>query len=145
MLKKRNQSWYGDNQTDVREEILRYSTLNGYPAENFADASCSCGGQKFHLLLDDCEGAAVRRCSSCGTQHSIGDSDTYLRDAELEECGCPCGSDDFQISVGVSLYENTNDVRWLYLGCRCPQCGLTAVYGDWKSEFAGYDLLLQKV
>jgi hypothetical protein len=50
-----------------------------------------------------------------------------------------------EITVGVSLYANSEDVRWLYLGCRCPQCGLTAVYGDWKCEFVAYDLLLKKV
>jgi hypothetical protein len=33
----------------------------------------------------------------------------------------------------------------LYLGCRCPACGLVAVYGDWKNEFNGYRELLAKV
>jgi len=78
-------------------------------------------------------------------EHPIGDSSEYLKDAELEERACPCGSEEFEITVGVSLYEDSNDVRWLYVGCRCPKCGLTAVYGDWESEFNGYQSLLARV
>ncbi len=145
MLKKRGKYWYGDSRTDIQAEILRYSKVSGYLAQHFADAVCTCSGTTFRLWLDENEGAALRQCSSCGTRHPIGDSGKYLEDAELEECGCPCDNDDLEIAVGVSLYEDSSDVRWLYLGCRCPQCGLTAVYGDWKNEYAGYDSLLQNV
>ena len=68
-----------------------------------------------------------------------------MHEAQLEECACPCGREAFKISAGVSLYEGSHDVRWLYLGCRCAQCGLTAVYGDWKNECEGYQTLLVKV
>jgi hypothetical protein len=145
MLTKRGQYWYGDGRKDVHSEIERYSERNGYLAQHFADSVCSCGSQIFRLWLDESEGAAVRQCSKCGAQHPIGDSGEYLEDAVLEECGCPCGSDDLEISVGVALYENSEDVRWLYLGCRCHQCNLTAVYGDWKNEFTSYVSLLQNV
>ncbi|WP_193378329.1 hypothetical protein [Schlesneria paludicola] len=30
------------------------------------------------------------------------------------------------------------------LGFRCTACGLTAVYGDWKNEYNGYQELLAK-
>jgi hypothetical protein len=63
----------------------------------------------------------------------------------LGECACPCGQEEFEITVGVSLYEESEDVKWLYLGCRCPACGLVAVYGDWKSEYEGYRGLLARV
>jgi hypothetical protein len=130
---------------DIREVVAAYSRQNGYAAEHFANATCACGGTAFELVLDDDEGAAVRTCSSCGCEHPIGDSEEYLEDAELEECECPCGAATFEITVGVSLYPDSEDVRWLYLGCRCPSCGLTAVYGDWKNEFIGYRGLLALV
>jgi hypothetical protein len=57
----------------------------------------------------------------------------------------PCGGEEFEITVGVSLYEGSEDVRSLYIGCRCPGCGLSAVYGDWKNEFNGYRDLLARV
>jgi hypothetical protein len=37
------------------------------------------------------------------------------------------------------------DARWLYVGCRCPACGLTACYGDWKIGGGGYHDLLGSV
>ena len=144
-LKVRGEHRYGDMQSDIRDEILRYSNLNGYVAEHFADAVCKCGGKIFHLLLDDTEGAAVRDCKACSLKHPIGDSDEYLEDAEVKECACPCGGEELEITIGVSLYKESDDVRWLYIGCRCPQCGLTAVYGDWKNEYNGYRKLLDNV
>ena len=144
-IQKRGNHSYGDNQADIREEIARYSVLNTYVADHFADSVCSCGSHVFRLLLDDTAGAAVRRCVSCSAEHPIGDSKDYLEDAEVGECACPCGGEDFEITVGVSLYDDSEDVKWLYLGCRCPACGLVAVYGDWKNEFEGYRKLLAQV
>jgi hypothetical protein len=144
-LKKRGKYRYGDGQADTRAEVLRYSKKNAYPAHHFADSLCTCGGKRFRLSLDDTEGAAVRACVGCDSQCPIGDSDEYLEDAELEECVCPCGGEEFEITIGVSLYEGSEDVRWLYVGCRCPACGLTAVYGDWKNEFNGYRDLLARI
>jgi hypothetical protein len=145
VLKKRGKYRYGDSQSDIREEMLRYSKLNDYVAHHFADAVCTCGSKVFGLWIDNDEGAAVRKCAACSSEHPIGDSDEYLEDAEIEECACPCGGEKFEITVGVSLYDDSEDVRWLYLGCRCPACGLTAMYGDWKNEFDGYQELLSRV
>jgi hypothetical protein len=144
-LKKRGKYRYGDSQADIRAEVLRYGKENGYSAHHFADSLCACGGKRFRLSLDDTEGAAVRTCVECDSKRPICDSDEYLEDAELEKCACPCGGEEFEITVGVSLYEGSEDVRWLYFGCRCPACGLTAVYGDWKNEFNGYRDLLARV
>lgn len=143
-LVERGDYQYGDCQADIRLELIRYSESNGYLAQHFADALCRCGGKHFRLALDENEGVAIRTCSACQVDHPIGDSAEFLEDAEPEECACPCGHEDFEITVGVALYQDSEDVRWLYLGCRCPECHLTAVYGDWKNEFPGYrDLLAQ--
>lgn len=144
-LVKRGDRWYGKTQADIRPELLRYSGLNGYTAEHFADAVCECGTRSFRLHLDDTQGVAVRVCPSCRREHPIGDSAGYLADAELEECECTCGGGDFEITAGVALYEGTEDVRWLYLGCRCSACGLTACYGDWECEVDDYRELLGRV
>jgi hypothetical protein len=144
-LKKRGKYRYGDSQKDIRAEIVRYSKENGYVAQHFADAVCQCGGRLFSVLLDENEGAAARTCIACDHQHPIGDSEEYLDDAELGQCACPCEKETFEVTVGVSLYDDSEDVRWLYLGFRCPSCGITAVYGDWKNEFNGYKQLLAQV
>lgn len=145
-LRKRGKWRYGDTQADIRAEIARYAKKVGYPAEHFADAVCRCGGRVFALALDDDSGAATRACVVCDAgAHPIGDSAEYLDEAEPEECAGPCGGEAFEITVGVSLYDDSEDVRWLYVGCRCPACGLTAVYGDWKNEYNGYRDLLARV
>lgn len=143
-LTKRGRFWYSESQEDIRAELARYSTLS-YPVDHCADAICECGKKIFRLYIDDTEGAAVRICVDCKEEHAIGDSDEYLEGAELEECECPCGSGQFEITAGVALYEGSEDVRWFYLGCRCPKCGLTAAYGDWKNEFSDYKLLLERI
>jgi len=144
-LRKRGRYWHGDSQADIRDEILRYSKAVTYVAHHYADAVCQCGGRLFGLLLDDTQGVAVRACVACAAEHPIGDSDESLEEAELDACACPCGNEAFEVTVGVSLYDDSEDVRWLYVGCRCPECGLTAVYGDWKNEFNDYQELLKRV
>lgn len=144
-LKKRGKWWYGDSQADIPGEILRYSKRNAYVAQHFADAVCTCGGRLFELQMDDAAGVAIRTCVSCHVEHPIGDSADYLKGAELQSHTCICPEHIFEITVGVSLYADSEDVRWLYLGCRCPACGLTGVYGDWKNEFNGYRDLLARV
>jgi hypothetical protein len=143
-LIKKGKFWYGETQKDIQEELGRYGQKN-YPIQHFAEAVCRCGSHAFRLLLDDNVGAAVRTCVACGAEHPIGDSEVYLADAQLEECECPCGQSTFEITVGVALYEGSDDVRWIYIGCRCPGCGLTACYGDWKNEFEDYRILLSRV
>jgi hypothetical protein len=144
-LRKRGKWRYGDSQADIRAEILRYSKGVKYLAHHYADAVCKCGGRVFWLFLDDNQCVAVRACVACEHEHPIGDSDEFMAEADPDECACPCGGEEFEITVGVSLYDDSEDVKWLYLGCRCPACGLTAVYGDWKNEFIGYQALLARV
>jgi hypothetical protein len=144
-LKKRGNHRYGDSPADIRAEVLRYSKVNEYVAQHFADAVCKCGGKVFGVALDDAEGVAIRICAACKTEHPIGDSAEYMMDADPGMCACPCGHEEFEVTVAVSLYEDSEDVKWLYLGCRCPKCGLTAVYGDWKNEYLGYKELLARV
>src|SRR6267378_4798985 len=97
-LKKRGKYYYGDSRADIRAEVLRYSNHN-YLAHYFAGAICKCGGELFRLTLDDNEGVAVRTCVGCRAEHPIGDSGEFLEGAELEECACPCGGEEFEIMV----------------------------------------------
>jgi hypothetical protein len=143
-LVKRGQYHYGEAQSDIRTELLRYSEKNAYRVDHFADPVCKCDGKVFRLAVDEGT-AAVRICVSCGDEHPIGDSADYLDEAELGMCECPCGESSFEITVGVSLYDDSEDVRWIYIGCRCVGCGLTACYGDWKNEYNRYQELLKQV
>jgi hypothetical protein len=143
-LKKRGMYRYGNSQVDIRAEISRLSKTQ-YEPQHFADATCTCGGKVFRVELDDAVGVAIRTCTACKAKHPIGDSADFMEDADLDSCACPCGTEEFEVTVGVSLYDDSEDVQWLYVGLRCPKCGLTAIYGDWKNEFLGYRELLARV
>ena len=144
-LHKLGRWFYDDSQADIRDELTRFGKLNEYIPTQFADAKCLCGSTVFGLKIDENEGAAVRICVACSKSHPIGDSDEYLEEANLEECACPCGEGKFKVTVGLHLYDGSEDVRWLYLGCRCSVCGITANYADWKNEFEDYRVLLARV
>jgi hypothetical protein len=142
---KHGEHVYSDSQADIRTTLLDYSTDIENVATHYADAVCSCGSKRFKLMLDDNEGAAVRICQVCQQSHPICDSDAFLEEAELEECICLCGRTAFEITVGVSTDDDNDDVRWLFVGCRCIACGLTGCYGDWKSEAGSYKEMLKRV
>ena len=143
-LRKRGKYWYGDSHADIRGELIRYGKLDDEVPTQFKDVHCKCGSTTFRLQMDEEQGAAIRACTSCGTAHAIGDSDEYLGEANLEPRECICGGDVFEITIGISLYEGSNDARWLYVGCRCPACGALGNYGDWTSEFPDYTKLLER-
>ena len=73
--------------------------------------------------------------------HWYGESHADIR-TELERCACPCGGETFELTLGAALHADSADVRWLYVGARCPSCGLTATYGDWKCEYPDVHALL---
>jgi hypothetical protein len=143
-LRIQGEYFYGDSQADIPAVLADYSA-DSYPAERFRVAVCTCGGTVFRLLLDEDAGVALRTCVVCSNQHAMGDSEAYLEDADPEARECLCGADTFEITAGVALYAGSEDVKWLYIGCRCPACGLIGCYGDWKNEFGGYEELLRRV
>ncbi|QDU00376.1 hypothetical protein V6x_00490 [Gimesia chilikensis] len=150
LQKKQDGYWYGDDHADLRQELQRYSELNGYPIDNFADVRCTCGNDSFYFGTDEDEGVALRICGRCEDEHLMGDSEEYAEEAEIEKHGCVCGAEVFQITAGIYRYRNEDDslspdVKWLYLGCRCVACGLVGCYADWKNEFNGYETLLAKM
>jgi hypothetical protein len=102
-------------------------------------------GRVFRLALDEDAGVAVRTCCSCGTEHGLGDSNEYRDEASLQACTCICGNDGFEITVGVGLYYGSGEVSRLYVGCRCPTCGLAGCYGEWRNDYPSYQDLLARV
>ena len=144
-LEKRGRYYCGDTSEDLQQEMTRFSRLNEYVCDHFVNVVCTCGSSLFRLYIDEDAGAAVRVCSNCKLERSIGDSDDYLDEAELKKCICLCDHEYFEISVGVSLYSNSDDVKWIYIGCRCPKCRILGVYGNWKCEYIGYRELLSRV
>lgn len=141
--KKKGRYWYGTDLADLQDEIVRYSQAEA-EASRFATARCECGGDTFRLASDEEAGAARRTCVACATEVLMGDSDEYVADATLEEHVCVCDGDAFAITTGVGLYEGSDDVRWVYLGCWCRKCQLIGVFADWSCESGEAGVFLGK-
>ena len=128
---------------NLESSIAQFS--ESYPAVHFAHATCVCGHRLFKLYEEETEGCAIRVCAACHAEHFIADTELYL-----DECGdfvqriCRCGVESLELAVGVALYAESNDVRWVYVGAQCRECSCVGVYVDWKLEFSNYKALLEK-
>ena len=144
-LRKKGKYRYGDSQADIREELIRYGKLDDEVPTHFQDVRCRCGATQFRLKMDEETGAAIRTCGTCQAEHPIGDSAEYLEQADLHDCCCVCDAELFEITVGASVHQDSNDICWVYIGCRCPACGVTGNYGDWSSEWGDVGEYLKQV
>lgn len=148
-ITKRGKYSYGENQSDLRQDMAVYSEMNKYPIDHYVDCKCECGHHLFDFYLDDVAGVAGRVCANCDKQHAMGDSTQFLDEADPEAIACFCDTEKFEITAGVHVYRDDKElnilsdhVRWLYIGLRCPTCGLLGVYGDWKNDYHPLDEFL---
>jgi hypothetical protein len=136
--------WTGSDAEDIAE-YLHALTQDSYPVDEFRPCVCACGGNVFELDVDRVQGAARRRCPTCSIEHFICDSEEFWDDASPERWQCiECGTDQANVGIGFSLYEERNDVRWIYVGVRCSQCGVLGTFGDWKVGYSPSLHLLAK-
>lgn len=122
-----------DKYAELRREVLRYSTKNGYPIDRFEPVQCGCGRQDLCLSSDDEAGGAFAACPSCHAELDIRDSRQYAEDTVRNTCSCE--RDTLVLGIGTALYDDgSDDVRWVYVGGRCDACGLAGVYVDWQER-----------
>jgi hypothetical protein len=132
MLDTSGEWWTGDNPADLCE-YLQALTADSYPVTEFRLAVCACGGCEFLLEADKNEGTARRTCSGCDAVHFVCDSEEYWEDATPESWKCVgCGDNRTNVGVGFALYEDAEDIHWLYIGVRCATCGILGCFADWK-------------
>jgi hypothetical protein len=113
--------WVGSKPNDIGEFLQAYRSEDGYRTEAFR----MCSSIEFVLEADDNEGTARRTCSKCKAEHFICDSEEHWEDAEPEKWRCvECNSKVTNIGVGFVLYPEDQEVKWLYVGCRCVKCGV---------------------
>ena len=136
--------WKGENFDDLTEFVIEFTSQN-YRANEIRQSVCKgCGGERFGLWADDDEGCAERVCRDCGAREFVADSEEYWEDANAGDAACPCGAQDFQIAVGFSLNES-GEINWISVGCRCFACGVLGVYVDWKVDYEPSRHLLDMV
>jgi hypothetical protein len=99
--------------------------------------------------MSDC---AQRVCVNCGAESFICDSERYWDEGKSDECGCPCGEDEFELAVGFSHVDAITEegktfrtIKWITVGARCVKCGILGVYADWKIDYDPCDHLYGQV
>ena len=139
-LRKEGKAWYGSSVDDLRRELMRFSGVNGYPADVFFEPSCPCHpGQTsaMRILGSSDDSFAVVACRSCGQSQVIGSDTTRPAAAtRAPSCGCALDERDGQVLVAGSLLPGSQDVRWLYVGWRALVCGRLRVAADWMCDGA---------
>jgi len=137
--------WVGSEAADIRNFLEAYAP-QGFEVHEFRLAKCHCGSNSFLIEADDNEGVAKQVCSKCSEEHFLCDSEEYWDEAEPERWKClECGCDQTNIGVGFSLYDDDQEIRWLYVGCRCAKCGVLGCFAGWKIAYASSRHLLDQV
>ena len=141
--------WVGSEADDIQEYLRAYGD-EGYAVDESRMCKCRCGSYEFELEADRDEGCALRICALCRTKHLICDSDEYWDKAEPESWECTeCGCKTCNIGVGFSLYSieegSGSDVRWIYIGNRCTNCGTLGAFAEWKVGYSPSNHLLGQV
>ena len=143
-IDKSGKWWIGTCSEDIKDYLEAYSS-DGYGVHEFRLAKCSCGSDTFRLFADHGEGCAKRTCTSCASSQFICDSEEYWSEAAPEEWKCvECDSTSANVGVGFSLYKE-GEVRWLYIGERCAQCGTLGCFAGWKIAYSPSKQLLEHV
>lgn len=144
-IDKSGKWWIGSEPLDIREFLGAY-TASQYGIQEFRVAKCPCGGECFYLEADGDEGFAARVCPVCARRHFICDSKEFRDAAKPEACRCvECGSDEANVGVGFSLYDDDGEVRWLHVGVRCASCGVLGCVAGWKVAYAPSRQLFDQV
>ncbi|MEU7836834.1 hypothetical protein [Nonomuraea sp. NPDC049129] len=134
--------WRGEDFEDLADFLREYQP-GGYAVQQVSEAVCvGCAGKYFSVMADDLEGCVQRICVACGDASYIADSADCVNDADLEECACPCGGEEFAAVVGFA-FRSDGEVRWVSIGLRCLKDGSLGVYADWKIEYSPTAHLLE--
>jgi hypothetical protein len=127
--------WKGGSAEDLNE-YLRILSEDSYPVNEFRLALCPCGSDKFLLEVKDEEEAGKCICSACSKARFVCDSEESWKGRSRKFKCIECKGKEANIGIGFSLYDDLSAVRWVYVGCRCPVCGVLGCMIDWKIDYA---------
>jgi ribosomal protein S27E len=143
VIDKSKKFWSGDCAEDIIEYLNEYTQNE---VKKIVIVKCNeCGLQDFTFQLDDSEGAIEVTCVNCNKKRLLLDSEDYWDDCEPEEAKCSvCKKDFYNIGVGF-VYRDDGDVKWVYIGNRCINCGVLGSWGDWKIDYDPTDNLEKNI
>jgi hypothetical protein len=126
--------WKGSSSKDIAS-YLEALFEDSYPIHEHRLSVCECGSNEFSLHWIPDEGAARRTCAKCAKKHFICDSKENWEGRPKKNKCVECKSDIANIGVAFSLREDKSDVRWIYVGYRCANCGVLGSPADWKIDY----------
>jgi len=115
-----------------KSEVINYGESNGYTPSSFELITCTKGHELFEMYSDYTKGGCGIICTECDEGISVADSADYME--EIVQNTCVCESEKFYIMLAKAYYEDSADVRWVYIGGMCPNCRLAGVYVDWAER-----------
>ena len=139
MIDKSKTYWVGDSAADIDEYLKAYtdrSDLEVHPV--LCD---ECGSDCFEIEVDQEEGAVLVRCTKCGEEKLLLDSEEYWEDCDPQPGICSvCEGKEYNIRVGF-LRRKNGSIEWIFIGNRCTDCGVLGSYTDWGIDFEPTDWL----
>ena len=143
MIDKSKDFWHGDCANDINEYLTDY-TKNEVGKTVIVKCN-SCELQEFAIKIDDFEGAIEVTCIGCSEKRLLLDSEDAWEDCEPEEVSCPvCEKDTHNVGVGF-VYRKSGEVKWVYIGHRCVNCGVLGSSCDWKINYGPTDEMKKNV
>ena len=137
MIDTTQEYWTGSEPADIIEWLRAYTEEETLDVKPVLCSACGC--DELRMVGDQDEGALQVVCTACGAKKLLLDSAEYWKEVSHRTIKCPgCKCKDYNVHVGFSRREN-NQVRWVYIGNRCTQCGLLGSAFDWKIDYEPTD------
>jgi hypothetical protein len=133
-IDKTKEFWTGDHATDIIEYLKIYSENT---VKKTVIVEChKCGSNELLVHLDADEGAIQITCSKCKNKRLLLDSEELWGNCRHKKAKCPiCKKDVFNLSIGF-VFRDNKDIKWVYLGNRCINCGVLGSFSDWKINYS---------
>ncbi len=138
MIDKTKTYWHGDCADDIDEYLKEYTEALDIDIKSVICHSCGCETLVLHIDFD--EEAIQVKCPKCGEKKILLDCQEVWEDAKPRLLKCPIckTSKEHNLKVGFIRRKNGN-VKWVYIGTRCTNCGVLASCLDWKISYEPTD------
>lgn len=137
--------WKGNSIEDIKDYLIAYSNST-YPVQKVIISKCDkCNGNEFLVEYDCDEGVVKIICKTCKTKKYLADSEEYWEDIRPKKYKCTeCKSIHANVGTGFA-YRDSGDIKWVYIGVRCSNCGILGSVADWKINYSPTNELEENV
>lgn len=137
----------GENIYDLMEYTKLYTEKTGNPSNILIEPKCDCSNNHFYIEVIQGISAIKRRCSKCGQEAFIADSEKHWPNYRPETVKCSCNNKEFELVVAFSMRTSIfyKEVKWITVGQRCVKCGILGSSVGWKIDYSPSGHLLDKI